>query len=82
MVFLECSDVDFRVLKECVDQTAEVMRKMSGNVTERLYPNIDHTINQDEMDFVYRIIDIVLPPENLVQLCPSLPSRRNGELPL
>lgn len=51
-VFLGCSDVDFHVPKERVQQTAEVFRRLGGEVTERLYPNMDHTINQDEIDFV------------------------------
>lgn len=51
-VFLGCSDVDFHVPKERVDQTAEVLRKLGGEVTERLYPNLDHSVNQDEIDFV------------------------------
>jgi predicted esterase len=51
-VFLGCSDVDFHVPKERVDQTAEVLRNLGGTVTERLYPNMDHSVNQDEIDFV------------------------------
>ena len=51
-VFLGCSDVDFHVPKESVDQTAEVFRKLDGVVTERLYPNMDHSVNHDEIDFV------------------------------
>ena len=51
-VFLGCSDVDFHVPKERVDQTAEVMRHLGGEVTERLYPNMDHSVNQDEIHFV------------------------------
>jgi predicted esterase len=51
-VFLGCSDVDFHVPKERVAETAEVMRRLGGEVTERLYPNMDHTVNQDEIDFV------------------------------
>jgi len=51
-VFLGCSDVDFHVPKERVDQTAEVLRKLGSEVTERLYPNLDHSVNQDEIDFV------------------------------
>ena len=51
-VFLGCSDVDFHVPKERVDQTAEVMKSLGGEVTERLYPNMGHTVNQDEIDFV------------------------------
>jgi predicted esterase len=51
-VFLGCSDVDFHVPKERVDQTADVMRRLGGDVAERLYPNLDHSVNQDEIDFV------------------------------
>ena len=51
-VFLGCSDVDFHVPKERVDQTAEVLTRLGGEVTERLYPNLDHTVNRDEIDFV------------------------------
>jgi phospholipase/carboxylesterase/glyoxalase family protein len=51
-VFLGCSDVDFHVPKERVGQTAEVLRRLGGEVIERLYPNLDHSINQDEIDFI------------------------------
>jgi phospholipase/carboxylesterase len=51
-VFLGCSDLDFHVPKERVQQTAEVFRRLGGEVTDRLYPDMDHTINQDEIDFV------------------------------
>jgi predicted esterase len=44
--------VDFHVPKERVDETAEVLRRLGGEVTERLYPDMGHTINQDEIDFV------------------------------
>ena len=51
-VFLGCSDVDFHIPKERVHHTAEVLAGMGADVTERLYPNMDHTINLDEMKFV------------------------------
>ncbi len=51
-VFLGCSDRDFHVPKERVDQTAEVLTHLGGKVTEHLYPNHDHSINQDEIEFV------------------------------
>jgi len=58
-VFLGCSDVDFHVPKERVHQTADVMRKLGGEVTERLYPNMDHTVNQNEIDFVRGMMQAV-----------------------
>lgn len=51
-VFLGCSDVDFHVPKERVQQAADVLRHLGGAVTERLYPNLDHSVNQDEIEFV------------------------------
>ena len=51
-VFLGCSDVDFHVPKERVNETAQVMRSLGAEVTERFYLNMGHTVNQDEIDFV------------------------------
>ena len=51
-VFLGCSDVDFHVPKERVTESAEVFKRMGGDVTKRLYPNHDHSVNQDEIQFV------------------------------
>jgi phospholipase/carboxylesterase len=51
-VFLGCSDVDFHIPAERVNQSAEALAKLGGNVTQRLYPGMGHTINQDEIDFV------------------------------
>jgi phospholipase/carboxylesterase len=51
-IFLGCSDVDFHIPKERVHHTAEVLQRLGGDVTVRLYPNMDHTINEDEKDFV------------------------------
>jgi phospholipase/carboxylesterase len=51
-VFLGCSDVDPHIPKARVDVTAEVVRRLGGEVTERLYAGMGHTVNQDEIDFV------------------------------
>jgi len=59
-VFLGCSDVDFHVPKERVDQTADVLRRLGGDVTERLYPGLDHSVNQDEIDFVRGIMQSLM----------------------
>jgi len=51
-VFLGCSDVDFHIPKVRVQHAAQVLQTLGGHVTVRLYPNMEHTINQDELDFV------------------------------
>src|SRR5574341_787674 len=51
-IFLGCSDVDFHIPKERVHDTAAVLQRLGGGVTVRLYPNMDHTINQDEIEIV------------------------------
>jgi phospholipase/carboxylesterase len=59
-VFLGCSDIDPHVPKEYVDRTAEVLGRLGGEVTARLYPNMDHTVNQDEVDFVRDMLQRLL----------------------
>ncbi|HEU5200548.1 MAG TPA: alpha/beta fold hydrolase [Ktedonobacterales bacterium] len=51
-VFLGCSDVDMHIPRERVHETTEVFRRLGGDVTERLYRGMGHTINQDEITFV------------------------------
>jgi phospholipase/carboxylesterase len=51
-VFIGCSDADFHIPKERVDLTAEVLGRLGATVTKRLYPNMGHTVNEDELDFV------------------------------
>ncbi len=51
-VFLGCSETDFHVAKERVLEAADVLRGLGGVVTARLYPNMGHEVNPDEIDFV------------------------------
>jgi phospholipase/carboxylesterase len=48
-VFLGCSDVDPHIPKARVLESAEVLRRLGGVVTARLYPGMGHTINLDEV---------------------------------
>ncbi len=59
-VFLGCSDRDPHVPRERVDETAEVLRRMGAEVTERIYPEMGHTVNLDEVEFVKGIVSPVL----------------------
>ncbi|MDP9120923.1 MAG: dienelactone hydrolase family protein [Acidobacteriota bacterium] len=51
-VFLGCSDRDPHIPRARVDETAEVLLGMGGLVTERIYPGLGHTVNEDELEFV------------------------------
>jgi phospholipase/carboxylesterase len=55
-VFLGCSDVDFHIPQERVEQTALIFARMGAEVTKRLYPNMDHTVNEDEIDFIHNLV--------------------------
>ena len=59
-VFLGCSDVDPHIPRERVDETAEVLRRLGGAVVERLYPNMTHTVNRDELQAVRELIDTLV----------------------
>ncbi|MGH1365087.1 MAG: alpha/beta hydrolase [Calditrichia bacterium] len=56
-VFLGCSDVDFHIPKERVQQSTLVLSKMNANTTERLYPGMGHTVNIDEIQFVQEMVN-------------------------
>ena len=55
-VFLGCSDVDFHIPKERVAEAEAVFRRLGGNVTMRLYPGMGHTVNDDEIAFVRKVL--------------------------
>jgi predicted esterase len=58
-VFLGCSDRDPHIPQVRVDETARVLERMDAEVTERIYPGMGHMVNQDEMDFVRRLMESV-----------------------
>jgi predicted esterase len=55
-VFLGCSDVDSHIPLERVHETAEVCRRMGAEVDERIYPQMGHTVNRDELDAVRALL--------------------------
>jgi predicted esterase len=56
-VFLGCSDPDPHIPRGRVELAAQVLIEMGGEVTMRLYPDLGHTVNMDEIDTVRRILD-------------------------
>ncbi len=62
-VFLGCSDVDSHIPADRVRQSAEVLQRLGGDVTMRLYPGMGHTIIEDELDAVRAMMNLVVPGE-------------------
>jgi predicted esterase len=60
--FVGCSDTDFHIPVERVHETTAALRALGGDVTERIYPNMGHTINQDELDAARQITAHVAHP--------------------
>jgi predicted esterase len=51
-VFLGCSDVDGHIPAARVRESAEVLRRLGGEVDMRLYPGMGHLVNEDEIEAV------------------------------
>ena len=58
-VFLGCSDRDPHIPRERVNESAMVLKTMGAEVTERIYPAMGHTVNEDEMDHVRQLLERV-----------------------
>jgi predicted esterase len=56
VVFLGCGDPDPHVPRFRVDETEAVLAGMGATVTKRIYPGLGHTINQDEIEFVRKMM--------------------------
>jgi len=59
-IFLGCRDTDFHIPKKRVEESAQVLQSMGGNVTMRLYPRMGHTVNRDEIRFVQSMMAVLL----------------------
>lgn len=51
-VFIGTSDPDFHVPVERVQESSKLMRELGAQVEEKIYPNMGHTISQDEIKIV------------------------------
>lgn len=60
-VFLGTSDVDEFVPEERVRESAEVFESMGADVTLRIYPGMDHVVNDDEIVIARNILQGVAP---------------------
>ena len=59
-VFVGCSDVDPHIPIERVEETVDTLTNLGASVTRRIYPNMGHTINQDEIDHALQIVQRVV----------------------
>jgi len=55
-IFIGTSDPDFHVPVERVNDTEELLTKMGAAVTKKIYPDMGHTISQDEIDLANELV--------------------------
>ena len=56
-VFVGSSDIDPHIPLRRVEATTAILRALGGDVTERIYPGMAHTINEDEIEQVKIMLD-------------------------
>ena len=59
-VFLGCSDVDPHVPLERVHGSRDVFERLGGDVTERVYEEMAHTVNDDEIVFLRDLLQTLV----------------------
>lgn len=55
-IFLGCSDVDPHIPLGRVEESADVLRRLGGDVDERIYAEMGHTVNRDEIEAVRAVL--------------------------
>ena len=63
-VFLGCSDTDFHIPLERVEETATILEGMGAEVTKKIYEGMGHTIVQDEIDQARQILASLLTEQD------------------
>jgi predicted esterase len=58
-IFIGCSDVDPHIRKDRVEEAGAVLGRMDAKVTVKLYPNMAHTVNTDEIHSAAQIVEAV-----------------------
>jgi predicted esterase len=59
-----CSDVDPHIPLARVEETIATYRRMGARVDDRIYPNLPHTIINDELTAVEALLRAIPPREN------------------
>ena len=55
-IFVGSSDPDPHIPVSRIYATSNILRDMNADLTEKIYVNMGHTINQDEIEQVNRLI--------------------------
>lgn len=66
-VFFGCSDVDGHIPATRVRESADVLTRLGGEVTVRLYPGMGHLVNDDEIAEVRKLIASAIENESPVR---------------
>jgi phospholipase/carboxylesterase len=61
-VFLGCSDIDFHIPLDRVLRSAQIFRNLGATVTERIYPGMGHTVNEDEISVIHELLSRTIKP--------------------
>lgn len=56
-IFMGCSDRDPHIPQERVDITANVLESLNAEVTKKIYPNMGHTVNRDEINHINELLN-------------------------
>jgi len=54
--FLGCSNIDPHIPLQRVNETTSLLRAMGAQVTEKIYPNMGHTIIDDEIELASELL--------------------------
>ncbi len=60
-IFFGCSDVDSHVPEARVNESAALCQRMGGEVTRRIYPGMGHLVNDDEIAWMQRLLEVLAP---------------------
>jgi len=59
-VFIGCSDNDPHVSRDRIDETEAVFQKLNGDVNKKIFNSMGHTINEEEIKEVRRMMADIL----------------------
>lgn len=55
-IFLGCSDIDPHIPLQRINETEQIFLSLNAKVEKRIYKGMGHTVNNDEIDYIKKII--------------------------